>query len=87
MSEDLEMVGTVGQNGHGRVTMQQVAAEAGVSVSTVSKVINGRYGVASATFDQVTAVIERLGYEASLVARSLRNARTNVIGPLKGSKL
>ena len=31
--------------------MQQVAAEAGVSVSTVSKVINGRYGVASETFD------------------------------------
>ena len=31
----------------GRVTMQQVAAEAGVSVSTVSKVINGRYGVSS----------------------------------------
>jgi LacI family transcriptional regulator len=68
--------------GGGRVTMQQVAAEAGVSVSTVSKVINGRYGVASDTVESVTAVIERLGYEASLVARSLRNHRTNVIGVL-----
>ncbi len=67
---------------NGRVTMQQVAAEAGVSVSTVSKVINGRYGVSSDTFDSVTAVINRLGYEASLVARSLRNSRTNVIGVL-----
>lgn len=66
----------------GRVTMQQVAAEAGVSVSTVSKVINGRYGVASTTFNHVTQVIDRLGYEASLVARSLRNSRTNVIGVL-----
>lgn len=66
----------------GRVTMQQVAAEAGVSVSTVSKVINGRYGVAPETFEHVTGVINRLGYEASLVARSLRNARTNVIGVL-----
>jgi LacI family transcriptional regulator len=65
-----------------RVTMQQVAAEAGVSVSTVSKVLNGRYGVASDTVEHVTAVIERLGYEASLVARSLRNHRTNVIGVL-----
>jgi LacI family transcriptional regulator len=65
-----------------RVTMHQVAAEAGVSVSTVSKVINGRYGVASDTVDNVTQVIERLGYEASLVARSLRNHRTNVIGVL-----
>lgn len=65
-----------------RVTMQQVAAEAGVSVSTVSKVINGRYGVASETFAHVTDVINRLGYEASLVARSLRNSRTNVLGVL-----
>lgn len=66
----------------GRVTMQQVAAEAGVSVSTVSKVINGRYGVAPETFEHVTGVINRMGYEASLVARSLRNTRTNVIGVL-----
>ena len=71
-----------GRTAGGRVTMQEVAAEAGVSVSTVSKVINGRYGVASETFDAVTEVIARLGYEASLVARSLRNQRTNVIGVL-----
>ncbi|MGY1784325.1 LacI family DNA-binding transcriptional regulator [Geodermatophilus sp. SYSU D00698] len=66
----------------GRVTMQQVAAEAGVSISTVSKVINGRYGVSAETVDHVARVIDRLGYEASLVARSLRNRRTNVIGLL-----
>lgn len=66
----------------GRVTMQQVAIEAGVSVSTVSKVMNSRYGVSSQTFDHVTKVINRLGYETSLVARSLRNTRTNVIGVL-----
>src|SRR3954471_18559063 len=66
----------------GRVTMQQVAAEAGVSISTVSKVINGRYGISAETVDHVTQVIERLGYEASLVARSLRNRRTNVVGVL-----
>ena len=62
--------------------MQQVAAEAGVSVSTVSKVINGRYGVSTETVENVTSVVNRLGYEASLVARSLRNTRTNVIGVL-----
>ncbi len=65
-----------------RVTMQQVAAEAGVSVSTVSKVMNGRYGVSTETSDHVSRVIEELGYETSLVARSLRNTRTNVIGLL-----
>jgi LacI family transcriptional regulator, galactose operon repressor len=65
-----------------RVTMQEVASAAGVSVSTVSKVINGRYGIASATSARVTQVVEELGYEASLVARSLRNHRTSVIGIL-----
>ncbi len=53
-----------------------------MSVATVSKVINNRYGVASDTTARVQAVIEELGYEASLVAQSLRNHRTNVIGIL-----
>ncbi|MET0133165.1 MAG: LacI family DNA-binding transcriptional regulator [Kibdelosporangium sp.] len=65
-----------------RVTIRDVAARAGVSVATVSKVINQRYGVAADTNARVLAVIEELGYEASLVAQSLRNHRTNVIGIL-----
>jgi LacI family transcriptional regulator len=65
-----------------RVTIRDVAARAGVSVATVSKVINQRYGVAADTFARVQAVIEELGYEASLVAQSLRNHKTNVIGIL-----
>lgn len=65
-----------------RVTIRDVAERAGVSVATVSKVINQRYGVAEATSLRVQAVIEELGYEASLVAQSLRNHRTNVIGIL-----
>jgi beta-glucosidase len=64
------------------VTIGDVAAEAGVSTATVSKVINGRYGVAQATLEKVQAVIDQLGYESSLVARSLRSQRTNVIGIL-----
>src|SRR6478672_9140483 len=62
--------------------MEDVARVAGVSVATVSKVVNQRYGVAQSTFDKVTEVIEALGYEASLGARSLRSHRTNVIGVL-----
>lgn len=65
-----------------RVTITDVARSAGVSVATVSKVINGRYGVAAATSERVQEVISRLGYESSLVARSLRSRRTNVIGIL-----
>jgi LacI family transcriptional regulator len=64
------------------VTIGDVAAEAGVSIATVSKVINGRYGVAPETLTKVQAVIDELGYESSLVARSLRSRRTNVIGIL-----
>ena len=66
----------------GRVTIADVAAEAGVSVATVSKVINDRYGVAEETSAHVRKVIERLGYTSSLVAQSLRSRRSNVIGIL-----
>jgi len=62
--------------------MEDVARAAGVSVATVSKVVNGRYGVSQGTVDRVQGVIEQLGYEASLGARSLRSHRTNVLGIL-----
>lgn len=65
-----------------RVKMSDVARTAGVSVATVSKVVNGRYGVARATVERVQQVIHELGYEASLGAQSLRSHRTNVLGIL-----
>jgi LacI family transcriptional regulator len=65
-----------------RVKMSDVARTAGVSVATVSKVVNGRWGVAQATVDRVQRVIHQLGYEASLGAQSLRSHRTNVLGIL-----
>lgn len=65
-----------------RVTIVDVARVAGVSVSTVSKVINDRYGVSPETYDKVMDVVGQLGYESSLVASSLRRRSTNVIGVL-----
>ncbi len=65
-----------------RVKMTDVARTAGVSVATVSKVVNGRWGVSQATMDRVQEVIDQLGYEASLGAQSLRSHRTNVLGIL-----
>jgi LacI family transcriptional regulator len=62
--------------------MADVAREAGVSVATVSKVVNERYGVADETAVRVKQVIESMGYEISLGARSLRSRRTNVLGIL-----
>ncbi|WP_369370157.1 LacI family DNA-binding transcriptional regulator [Promicromonospora sp. Populi] len=66
----------------GRATITDVARAAGVSVATVSKVVNGRYGVAAATAERVLGIVADLGYESSLVARSLRRRQTNVIGVL-----
>lgn len=64
------------------MTIIDVARLAGVSVSTVSKVINDRYGVAPETYDKVMDIVSDLGYESSLVASSLRRNSTNVIGIL-----
>ena len=63
-----------------RVTIEDVAAEAGVSIATVSRVMHNKDGVSPTTFSRVQEIIDRLGYESSLVARSLRSRRTNVLG-------
>jgi LacI family transcriptional regulator len=78
---DATKVGSRPMSGR-RVTIGDVAVEAGVSIATVSKVLNDRYGVAEETSARVRAVIVELGYESSLVAQSLRSRRTNVIGVL-----
>ncbi|AZS38107.1 HTH-type transcriptional repressor CytR [Microbacterium lemovicicum] len=65
-----------------RATIHDVAAAAGVSVATVSKAVNGRYGVAEGTAQRVLAEVERLGYASSLVASSMRARQTGVIGVL-----
>lgn len=65
-----------------RATIVDVARTAGVSVSTVSKVINDRDGVAAETYERVMSVVAELGYESSLVASSLRRRSTNVVGVL-----
>lgn len=65
-----------------RTTIHDVAKAAGVSVSTVSKAVNGRYGIADATVQRVLDAVRDLGYESSLVASSMRARRTGVIGVL-----
>ena len=62
------------------VTIQDVAKAAGVSVSTVSRVLNGKVDVASDTQDRILAVIDDLGYTSNLAARSMRSRKKNLIG-------
>src|SRR4051794_17048638 len=63
-----------------RVTQQDVAAAAGVSVMTVSRVINGARSVAPETRDLVQGVMDELGYVPNALARGLTSNRSNVIG-------
>ena len=50
--------------GSGRVTVRAIAAETGLSIATVSRVLNGGENVASATRERVRQVVERLGDRA-----------------------
>lgn len=62
------------------VTIHDVAREAGVSVSTVSRVLNGKVDVAQDTHDHILSVIDTLGYTTNLAARSMRSQKKNLIG-------
>ncbi|WP_042688771.1 LacI family DNA-binding transcriptional regulator [Azospirillum sp. B506] len=62
------------------VTIRDVAREAGVSMSTVSHVINATRFVAPETEQLVRAVIDRLGYTPNGIARALKGNRTRTLG-------
>ncbi|WP_295122246.1 LacI family DNA-binding transcriptional regulator [uncultured Leifsonia sp.] len=61
-------------------TLKDVAGAAGVSIKTVSNVVNGYDFVKPATREKVLAAIDELGYQPNLAARNLRAGRTGVIG-------
>ena len=65
----------------GRVTIKTVAADAGVSVAAVSKVMRNAYGVSDSLRQKVIASIDRLGYRPSVAARGMRG-KTFTIGIL-----
>jgi len=62
------------------ITIQDVAKTAGVSISTVSRVLNSKEDVSSDTQERVLAVIDELGYTSNLAARSMRSRRNNLLG-------
>ena len=63
-----------------RPTMRRIAGELGVSVMTVSKVLNNHGDISDATRDRVLAKIEEVGYQRNAVARSLTLRRSHTIG-------
>lgn len=63
-----------------RITLKEVAARAGVSYQTVSKLLNHQIQVSAGTEERVWRAIEELGYRPNLIARSLRSQRSHMIG-------
>ncbi len=65
-----------------RVTIQDVAARAGVTAMTVSRVLNGSHRVAPETRQRIQSAIDELGYIPNALARGLLTGRTRTIGLL-----
>ena len=65
---------------HGRAGIRDVAAAAGVSITTVSDALNGKGRLPDATRRHVREVADRLGYRPSAAARTLRTGKSGLIG-------
>jgi cardiolipin synthase len=63
-----------------KITINDVALAAGVSVSTVSLVLSGKGRISSATGERVNQAIEQLGFVRNRQAASLRGGQSGVIG-------
>ncbi|WP_294449649.1 LacI family DNA-binding transcriptional regulator [uncultured Ruminococcus sp.] len=61
------------------VTIKDVAKEAGVSVATVSRVLNGSCNVSDESTKKVNETIAKLNYSPNFLGRNLRKCETNVI--------
>jgi LacI family repressor for deo operon, udp, cdd, tsx, nupC, and nupG len=65
------------------VTLRDVAGRSGVSITTVSRIVNGRESgvpIRDETRQRVLAVAAELGYKPNLLARGLRGSRSSLIG-------
>lgn len=70
---------------NGTITLEDVARESGVSVSTASRTLNGRTGrVSETTQARVRAVATRLGYATNLAAQAVALGRSRSIGLIVG---
>lgn len=67
------------------ITIQDVADEAGVSISTVSRVINNNYPVGAETRKKVEKAIKKLNFTPNVIARGLIQKKSYIIGVLAPS--
>jgi DNA-binding LacI/PurR family transcriptional regulator len=81
------MEGDTGARSDGKprasVTLRDVARQSGVSITTVSRILNGRESgipIRETTRERVTRTAEELGYRPNLLARGLRGSRSTLLG-------
>ncbi len=67
--------------------IKDVANKAGVSATTVSAYLNKSAPVNKVTAERIKKVIDEIGYKPNLIARSLRQKKTNIIGLIVGNIL
>ena len=84
MTKGVYMPKRTGGNGEHVVTMREVAKAAGVSIKTVSNVVNDYEFVSQATRDKVNKALAELGYTVNVSARNLRRGQTGIIGVTEG---
>lgn len=73
----------MGKRDSGSVTLKDVAAGAGVSVTTVSRILNAKetgFPIREETRNRIFAVAAELGYKPNLLARGLRGSRSSLLG-------
>ena len=62
------------------VTLKDIAERVGVSITTVSRVLNGKGSISQETKDKVFQVMRELNYYPNEMARSLVNKNSHIIG-------
>jgi LacI family transcriptional regulator len=74
------MAATDGNGGKPRATIRDVASAAGVSIATVSRVLNGRRDVAPKTREAVMKAVQEFDFATNRNARALSGGRTGLVG-------
>jgi len=73
----------VAKSGGGTITLRDVAERSGVSITTVSRILNGRESgvpVRPETRERILTAAADLGYKPNLLARALRGSRSSLLG-------
>ena len=62
------------------VTLKDIANQSGVSIATVSNILNGKSNVSEETKNRVLELINSTGYRPNYLARGLRASKTKTVG-------